>query len=107
MNITFDRLREIKHKLPTGSVSLIAQELAIEEQTVRNYFGAKKFEKGAIVGMHIQPGPNGGIVTLEDTTILEVALRIIDEQVDRRKKVEDLIQTHFNTYNEVFKELAK
>ena len=36
MNITFDELRRIKHTLPTGSVSKIASELDIEEQTVRN-----------------------------------------------------------------------
>lgn len=79
MNITFNELRDIKHKLPTGSVSQIAKELAIEEQTVRNYFGANKFEDGAITGKHIQPGPNGGIVSLKDTAILEVAMRIIED----------------------------
>ena len=48
MNITFDELRRIKHALPTGSVSRIASELNIEEQTVRNYFGAKKYENGEL-----------------------------------------------------------
>ena len=43
MNITFEELRRIKHALPTGSVKRIADELNIEEQTVRNYFGAKKY----------------------------------------------------------------
>ena len=42
MYITFKELRNIKHSLPTGSVARIASELNIEEQTVRNYFGAKK-----------------------------------------------------------------
>ncbi|MEZ5044246.1 MAG: DNA-binding protein [Saprospiraceae bacterium] len=80
MNITFNELREIKHKLPTGSVSKIAQILNIEEQTVRNYFGANKYQDGQITGKHIQPGPNGGIVNLKDTTILETALQILKEQ---------------------------
>ena len=44
MYITFDELRDIKHKLPTGSVKLIAEKLNIDEQTVRNYFGASKYE---------------------------------------------------------------
>ena len=66
MNITFQDLRRIKHSLPTGSVRRIAQELNVEEQTVRNYFGAKKYESGNIVGKHVQPGPLGGIVNLED-----------------------------------------
>lgn len=80
MNISFEELRRIKHSLPTGSVSRIAKELNIEEQTVRNYFGAKKFENGQIVSNHIQPGPNGGIVHLEDTTILDVAKKILREK---------------------------
>jgi predicted transcriptional regulator len=79
MNITFEELRRIKHALPTGGVKRIADELKIEEQTVRNYFGAKKFENGQIVSQHIQPGPDGGIVMLEDDTILNVAKRIIEE----------------------------
>ena len=79
MNITFDELREIKHRLPTGSVARIAQELEIEEQTVRNYFGANKFRDGEIVDKHVEPGPRGGIVHLEDTTILELAQKIIQE----------------------------
>ncbi|MEL6986409.1 MAG: DNA-binding protein [Bacteroidota bacterium] len=80
MHISFKELREIKHQLPTGSVSRIATELGIEEQTVRNYFGAKKYVNGEIVGKHIQPGPNGGFVSLEDDTILNVARRIIAEE---------------------------
>ena len=79
MNITFNELREIKHQLPTGSVKRIAKELQIEDQTVRNYFGAMKFENGMIIGKHIQPGPNGGIVNLEDETILNLARKIIRE----------------------------
>ncbi len=80
MNITFNELRDIKHKLPTGSVSRIARELNIEEQTVRNYFGAAKFQDGQITGKSIEPGPNGGIVSLKDTDILNAALRIINKE---------------------------
>lgn len=80
MHITYDELRDIKHQLPTGSVKRIAEELGIEEQTVRNYFGAKKFENGAIVDVHIQPGPKGGVVHLEDTEILDAAKRILGEK---------------------------
>ena len=82
MNITFKELRRIKHSLPTGSVSRIANELNIDEQTVRNYFGAKKYEDGEIVGSHVQPGPDGGIVSLEDTTILDLAKSIIEESTE-------------------------
>jgi hypothetical protein len=79
MNITFEELRQIKHQLPTGSVSKIANQLNLEEQTVRNYFGAAKFEEGKPAGTHFQPGPNGGIVNIEDTTILDCARKIIKE----------------------------
>jgi predicted transcriptional regulator len=79
MNITFEELRKIKHSLPTGGVKRIADELHIEEQTVRNYFGAKKYENGQIVSQHIEPGPEGGIVHLEDETILNLAMKIIEE----------------------------
>jgi len=80
MNITFDELRAIKHQLPTGSVARIAKELDIDEQTVRNYFGANKFENGEIIDRHLEPGPNGGIVNLDDTTILDLARKIIEER---------------------------
>ena len=77
MNITFDELRAIKHRLPTGSVRQIAEQLSLDEQTVRNYFGAKKYSNGQSVDMHIQPGPGGGIVHLEDLTILNAAKNIL------------------------------
>ena len=79
MNITFDELRQIKHQLPTGSIHKIAEKLNLSEQTVRNYFGAAKYENGKIVGKHIQPGPNGGIVHIEDETILNEAKKILKE----------------------------
>lgn len=79
MNITFNELRKIKHSLPTGSIKKIAIQLDLDEQTVRNYFGAHKYEDGEVVGNHVQPGPNGGIVHLEDTAILEAAKKILDE----------------------------
>ena len=56
MNISFSELRRIKHQLPTGSVSKIAKKLDITEQTVRNYFGAKKYDEGQIVDKHVRPG---------------------------------------------------
>lgn len=78
MNITFEELRRIKHSLPHGSISRIAKELNKDEQDVRNYFGALKF-KGATDDWHIEPGPDGGIVNLRDTSILEMANHILRE----------------------------
>jgi uncharacterized protein YprB with RNaseH-like and TPR domain len=77
MHITFSELRRIKHQLPTGSVKTISDILGISEQTVRNYFGAKKYEDGQIAGKHIQPGPEGGIVSLDRTDILQAAKKLI------------------------------
>jgi hypothetical protein len=77
MNITFNALREIKHQLPTGSIGLISKRLNTTEQAIRNYFGATKYEDGNYVGIHIEPGPEGGIGHLEDTAILELAKKII------------------------------
>ena len=79
MNITFNQLRDIKHSLPTGSVARIASKLKIKEQTVRNYFGASDYKDGGIAGKHWQPGPNGGIVQLENDTILNAAREILAE----------------------------
>lgn len=79
MNITFEELRRIKHALPSGSIARIAQDLNIEEQTVRNYFGAHQYKDGQVVEFHLEPGPNGGIVHLEDTTIFERAQQILAE----------------------------
>lgn len=79
MNISFTELRNIKHQMPTGSFSRIARELGINEQTVRNYFGATKYEEGALTGIHLHPGPNSGVASVRDTAILEAARRIIRE----------------------------
>lgn len=76
MNITLDELRKIKHSLPSGSIKKIADQLQLDEQTVRNYFGAHHLENS---GNHIQPGPNGGIVHIEDMTILNLAKQILQE----------------------------
>ncbi|MBT8232292.1 MAG: DNA-binding protein [Saprospiraceae bacterium] len=79
MYITYDELRTIKHRLPTGSISRIAKTLQVEEQSVRNYFGANKYSSDDIIGRHIQPGPKGGVVHIENTEIIELARQIISE----------------------------
>jgi hypothetical protein len=76
--ITFNELRKIKDQLPSGSMRKIADKLDLKEETVRNYFGGRNFEKGESAGIIMEQGPDGGIVTLEDTTILELAERMIN-----------------------------
>jgi hypothetical protein len=75
--ITFNELRKIKDKLPSGSMKLIAEKLNLDEETVRNYFGGRNFDKGRSVGIHFEQGPDGGIVTFDDTTILDMAKNMI------------------------------
>lgn len=77
--ITFNELRKVKDSLPSGSMTKIAEELGLEKQTVKNYFGGSDYKEGKSVGLHIEPGPDGGIVQLDDTSILEVALRMLEE----------------------------
>ena len=77
--ITFNELRRVKDLLPSGSMTKIAQELGLEKETVRNYFGGHDFKDGKSCGMHIEPGPDGGLVMLDDTQILDLAMGIISE----------------------------
>ena len=75
--IAFNDLRALKDKLPDGSIHQIATELKMKPETVRNYFGGYNYKEGKSVGIHIEPGPNGGIVVLDDTTIFDKALSIL------------------------------
>ena len=77
--ITFNELRRIRDSLPTGSMHRIADELGLNVDTVRNFFGGHNFKEGKSVGIHLGPGPDGGLVMLDDTTVLDRALKILDE----------------------------
>ena len=75
--ITFNELRKIKDSLQDGAMNKIAEKLGINEETVRNYFGGHNFKKGDSAGIHIEAGPDGGIVALDNTEILDVAMQYI------------------------------
>ena len=77
--ITFNELRRIKDRLPTGSMQKIADRLDMNVETVRNYFGGTNYTRGESIGIHIEPGPDGGVVSLDDTTILDIAMQIAGE----------------------------
>jgi AcrR family transcriptional regulator len=79
MLITFNELRRIKDSLPEGSMKAIAERLGISIETVRNYFGGTHYNEGDVPGLHIEQGPDGGIVDIVDTTILEIARKMIEE----------------------------
>ena len=78
--ITFNELRRIKDSLPDGSMHKIADKLNLTVQTVRNYFGGSNYEYGNNCGLHIEPGPEGGYVILDDTQILEMALEMLEQK---------------------------
>lgn len=77
--ITFNELRRLKDSLPDGSTHRIADELGVSVETVRNYFGGQNYKSGTSCGIHIEPGPDGGLVVLDDTSIYERALQILEE----------------------------
>lgn len=81
--ITFNELRRIKDSLPSGSMHRIADELNMTVETVRNFFGGHNFKNGKSVGTHLEPGPDGGLVMLDDTTVLEKALQILRETEEK------------------------
>ena len=78
--ITFNELRDIKDRLPDGTIHRIASELGVTVETVRNYFGGHNYKNGNSCGIHIEPGPGGGIVVLSDTFILDKALAILNKK---------------------------
>ena len=78
--ITFNELRSIKDRLPDGTIHRIAEDLGVTVETVRNYFGGENYKDGKSCGLHIEPGPDGGIVMLDDTAILDRALDILGAQ---------------------------
>ena len=81
--ISFNDLRKLKDSLPDGSMHRIADKLNITVQTVRNYFGGSNYDFGKNCGVPIEPGPNGGIVVLDDSTIYDMAVDILKEQENK------------------------
>ena len=79
MIITFNELRRIRTNCPSGSSQRIADELGIDIETVRNYFGGQHAAKRGR-GRSFRAGPDGGVVTLDDTAILDAAMRILNEK---------------------------
>ena len=43
----------------------------------RPQFVSNNYKEGKTVGIHIEPGPDGGIVEIDDTTVLDRALQIL------------------------------
>lgn len=77
--ISFNELRRIKDNLPEGSIHKIAEALNLSDESVRNYFGGYDYDHGVSMGIHIEQGPDGGVVELDDDSILNFARKIISE----------------------------
>ena len=77
--MTFNELRNLKESLPDGSMHRIADELGVSVETVRNFFGGQNVQAGQSVGIHLEPGPDDGLVRIDDTTVLDKALAILEE----------------------------
>lgn len=79
--MTFNDLRKIKDNLPSGSSQRIADKLGISVDAVRNYFGGYNYcDDKTPAGVHFEPGPDGGLVILDDTDILDTALGMLEEK---------------------------
>ncbi len=76
--ITFNQLRRIKNQLPEGSIHVIADKLNLPVQSVRNYFGGTNYDEGTNMGFHLEPGPDGGYVVLDDPQIFDMAVEILE-----------------------------
>ena len=66
----------------------IADELGMSVETIRNFFGGQNFKNGQSVGIHLEPGPDGGLVLLDDTTVLDKALQILKESQESNEITE-------------------
>lgn len=76
--ITFNKLRKIKGALPDGSIHKMAELLGVSADSVRNYFGGDHLTAQS-AGIHYEQGPDGGLVTFDDNTMLNLARKILDE----------------------------
>ena len=77
--ISFNELRRLKDSLPNGAMQEIADKLSLDVETVRNYFGGQNFKDGGAIGVHLEAGPDGGLVTLDDTTIFDIAVEMLNQ----------------------------
>lgn len=80
MKVTFNELRRLKDSLPDGSMHKIANDLDMNVETVRNYFGGANWRKGESVGIHYEQGPDGGIVLLDDPKVYLMAMDMLRDR---------------------------
>ncbi|GHT68523.1 hypothetical protein FACS189452_08340 [Bacteroidia bacterium] len=74
--ISFNELRRIKDALPEGSTHKMAELLNTSVDNVRNYFGGNHATASS-AGVHFEQGPDGGLVTFDDPTLLNLARMVL------------------------------
>ena len=75
-----EKAEEVLARFGTRDASCIADELGINVDEVRNFFGGRHFEGATTTaGIVVEEGPDGGIVSFEDDAIYQAAMRILKE----------------------------
>ncbi|KAA6346138.1 hypothetical protein EZS27_006360 [termite gut metagenome] len=72
--ITFNELQRIKDSLSIESILSIANELNISVNCVQKFFCGHHFKGEKYPGIHFEPGPDGGLIMLDDTATLNTAI---------------------------------
>lgn len=80
MNITLNELQGIKHRLPKGSMRRIANDLQMDVEEVRSFFGAHR-HRVSTADWHYEAGSTGGVVQIQNTAVLDKAKEILIEMV--------------------------
>lgn len=69
MRMTFSEIRKLKDRMPNGTMHVLAQELGVTVETVRNYFGGENFQLGQPVGIHRELGSQQVILEVDEHII--------------------------------------
>lgn len=79
--LLYSEFRMLRDNLPHGAIDIISKRLGITPDEVRHYFHATA-EDGVpiLTGLHHEEGPDGGIVELDDSIILDAALELIQQK---------------------------
>lgn len=81
--LSFNELRQIKDSLPSGSMKVIASHLNLSIDEVRSFFGSDNFVESENSGIHYEPGPDGGLLMIDNPSILNEAFKILKNSTGR------------------------
>ena len=81
--LSYKELRRIKDSLPSGSMRAIAKRLNVKESLVRSFFRAEKAED---LGFYMESGPDGGLLFIDNSKILDAAFEILKTMNNKTRK---------------------